>query len=193
MTKTIEQIPPDQLRPYERNSRTHSPEQVQQIVASIAEFGFVNPVLIDDGRRIIAGHGRVLAAASMGLETVPCLKVSDLTEAQIRAYIIADNKLAENSGWDEVLLRQEMGELHGLGFDLSLTGFSAADLESLLNPNGTTGNTDPDEVPDTPDEPTTRMGDIWAMGDHRLMCGDSTSSVDVARLLRGGGATSHGN
>lgn len=183
----IEQIPLTDLAPFDRNSRTHSPEQVAQIVLSIREFGFTNPLLIDEANRIVAGHGRHQAATTMGLATVPCLRLSGLTEAQIRAYVIADNKLAENAGWDMELLRLEVGDLKELGFDLDLLGFDKLELGAMLNfidPNA--GLTDPDAVPAVPAEPLTKPGDIWQLGHHRLLCGDSCQLADVQRVMGGG-------
>ena len=182
----IETLALDALVPYARNSRTHSPEQVAQIAASIREFGFTNPVLIDDAGGIIAGHGRVLGARAVGLLAVPCLRLAGLSEAQKRAYVIADNKLALNAGWDEDLLREEMEFLNSQNFDLSLTGFNFIEIEALeaelLEAK------DPDAVPDLPKEPKTQTGDVWVMGQHRLVCGDSTSLSTLDRLMQGGGA-----
>lgn len=131
--QSIENINPTLLAPYERNSRTHSDDQVEQIAASIREFGFVNPVLVDDNNRIVAGHGRVMAAIKMDLSEVPCLRLTDLTEEQIRAYVIVDNKLVENSGWDTDLLRLEIGDLSTLDFDLELLGFQPEELDNMLS------------------------------------------------------------
>jgi len=187
MTMKIEQVKITDLAPYERNSRTHSDEQISQIMASIREFGFTNPVLIDGDNRIIAGHGRMLAAAKMGIDTVPCLRFSNLTDSQIRAYVIADNKLAENAGWDRELLQLEMGELQELGFDLDLLGFTRMDLKDIfaIIP-GNNGLTDPDSVPDVPMDPVTNTGDVWQLGHHRLLCGDSTKLDEVQSLMGGG-------
>ena len=180
----IEQIPTADLIPYARNTRTHSPEQVAQIAGSIREFGFTNPVLIDAENGIIAGHGRVMAASKLGLAKVPCIRLAHLTETQKRAYIIADNKLALNAGWDEEMLALELGELGDLDFDLSLIGFDEAELGDLMAET-TEGETDPDEVPEPPVDPVSVLGDVWVMGKHRLMCGDSTS-VDAMALLMNG-------
>lgn len=183
-----------ELTPYARNSRTHSPEQVAQIVASIREFGWTNPVLIDDGGEIIAGHGRVLAARELGMGDVPCIVLAGLTEAQKRAYVIADNKLALNAGWDDDMLRLELAELQGLDFDLGLIGFADDELDMLLAQDPGQGLTDPDEVPEVQDAAVSVRGDIWLLGEHRIMCGDSTSANDVGTLLAGGGyATLDGN
>ena len=175
--------PIDSLIPYARNARTHSDAQVAQIAASIREFGWTNPVLLDGEKGIIAGHGRVLAARKLGMGEVPCIEFSHLTEAQKRAYILADNKLAENAGWDSDLLKLEFGELQGLGFDLSLTGFDEAFLTDLLTER-TEGLCDPDDLPEQP-EPKTKPGDVWILGRHRLVCGDSTVATDVEKALNG--------
>ena len=181
----IEAIAIDALIPYARNSRTHSDEQVAQIAASIKEFGFTNPVLIDAGGGIIAGHGRVLAARKLGLTDVPCIRLDHLTDAQKRAYVIADNRLALNSGWDTEMLKVEFADLQELGFDLELTGFDLDEIKELLAPVGTEGLTDPDDAPPLPENPRTRPGDIWVMGKHRLLCGDSTSVSDLEKLTDG--------
>lgn len=174
------------LVPYARNSRTHSDAQVAQIAASIREFGFTNPVLIDADGGIIAGHGRVLAARKLGLPEVPAIRIDYMTEAQRRAYVIADNKLALNAGWDDELLALELGELQGAGFDLSLTGFSEDELAGLLlEPEVVEGLTDEDAVPEAPAEPVTMLGDVWVLGNHRLMCGDSTSVSAFDDLMAG--------
>jgi DNA modification methylase len=172
------------LIPYARNARTHSEEQVTQIAASIHEFGFTNPILIDGESGIIAGHGRLLAARKLGMLQVPVIELAGMSEAQKRAYIIADNKLALNAGWDRELLGLELTELDGLGFDLNLTGFTGDELAGLLNA-GNPGLTDPDEIPATPATPVARIGDLWVLGRHRLLCGDSTSATDVGRVLQG--------
>jgi len=176
----------DSLIPYANNSRTHSDAQVSQVAASIKEFGFTNPVLIDEQGGIIAGHGRVMAAKKLGLAEVPCVVLDGLSEAQKKAYIIADNKLALNSGWDADMLKVEMERLGELGFDLSLTGFDDIELGELFGePEQIEGLTDEDEVPEAPETPTTVLGDVWLLGNHRLMCGDSTSIDAVERLMDG--------
>jgi DNA modification methylase len=172
------------LIPYARNTRTHSDEQVNQIVSSIKEFGFTNPVLIDKESMIIAGHGRVMAANKLKLSKVPTICLDHLTEAQKKAYIIADNRLALNAGWDEDMLKVELEELNDLEFDISLLGFEDKEIESLLS-EPTEGLTDEDAVPDLPEEPTTKLGDLWILGEHRLLCGDSTSIDDVDKLMDG--------
>ena len=181
----IEQIETEKLIPYARNSRTHSDEQIAQIMASIKEFGFTNPVLVDEGGGIIAGHGRTVAAQRLQMKTVPCIRLTHLTPAQKKAYVIADNKLALNAGWDDEMLKVELGELREEDFDLSLTGFSDEELEKLLAQAVTDGLVDEDQVPEVPEEPKTKLGDIYKLGRHRLMCGDSTSIDAVERLMDG--------
>lgn len=175
----------DDLLPYARNSRTHSDAQVSQIAASIREFGFTNPVLIDEHGSIIAGHGRVMAARKLKLTEVPTITLSHLSETQRRAYVIADNKLALNAGWDDEMLRLEFESLEELGFDLGLTGFSEDEISALIPVELTEGLTDEDEVPEVPAEPVTKLGDVWILGNHRLMCGDSTSIDAVEKLMDG--------
>ena len=172
------------LIPYANNSRTHDDAQVAQIAASIKEFGFRNPILVD-GVGIIAGHGRLLAATKLGLDKVPTIDCSDMTETQKKAYIIADNKLALNSGWDTNLLSLELEQLDADGFNLELLGFDSKELDELLAPEVVEGLTDEDAVPDVPDEPKTKLGDIYILGNHRLMCGDSTSLDQIEKLLDG--------
>ena len=179
----VEQISIETLIPYVNNARTHSDAQVAQIAASIKEFGFNNPVLIADDNSIIAGHGRVMAARKLGKDTVPAVRLSHLTEMQRKAYILADNKLALNADWDNNLLAIELADLKDLGFDTDLTGFSADEIAALMPVELTEGLTDEDEVPEAPEEPTTRLGDVWILGQHRLMCGDSTSIDAVENLI----------
>jgi DNA modification methylase len=180
----INEVAVDKLIPYAKNSRTHSPEQVGQIAASIKEFGFRNPILVD-GVGIIAGHGRLMAAQKLGLDKVPTIDCSDMTKSQKKAYIIADNKLALNAGWDNAMLTIEMQELEDEGFDLTLLGFDDKELNALLQPEIVDGLTDEDAVPDVPEEPKTKLGDIYILGNHRLMCGDSTSIDAVDKLMDG--------
>lgn len=175
----------DDLIPYARNSRTHSPEQVLQIAASIREFGWTNPVLVDGENGIIAGHGRVLAAMKLSLDEVPVIELAHMSETQKRAYIIADNKLAEQAGWDAELLSLELGELQAEGFDLDLLGFDPAELGDLLELPAKSGLTDDDETPEPPAVPVSQPGDVWRLGDHRVMCGDSLNIDQVARLMDG--------
>lgn len=187
----IENQPIDRLIPYARNSRTHSEEQVAQVAASIREFGFTNPVLIDGEGGIIAGHGRVMAARKLGLADVPCIRLAHLSDAQKRAYIIADNKLALNAGWDDEMLALEFQDLQGMGFDLELTGFGMDDIGELLAELDAMpeGNTDADETPAVQVEVKSQPGDVWLLGKHRIMCGDSTNAEQVQKLL--GGAIPH--
>ena len=181
----IEKWKIDKLIPYARNSRTHSDEQVAQIAASIKEWGWTTPVLVDDTGQIIAGHGRIMAARKLGMTEVPVIVAEGWTDAQKRAYVIADNKLALNAGWDNEMLALEFGELEGLGFDLELTGFTLDEIDALKPVELTEGLTDEDEVPEVPADPVTRLGDVWLLGRHRLMCGDSTSIDAVDRLMAG--------
>lgn len=180
----VERVNVADLIPYARNSRTHSEEQVAQIAASIKEWGWTTPILIDEESGIIAGHGRVMAAQKLGLETVPAMKADGWSEAQKRAYVIADNKLAENAGWDTDMLALEMQELDGLDFDLSIIGFGE-DMLADLTAVGTDGLTDEDAVPELQDEPVSVLGDVWLLGNHRVMCGDSTSVDAVEKLMAG--------
>lgn len=173
------------LIPYARNSRTHSDEQIAQIAASIKEFGWTNPILIDGENGIIAGHGRLSAARKLGHEEVPVIELKDLTETQRKAYIIADNRLALNAGWDNEMLTIELNDLMADGFALDILGFDPKELAALLEPEVVEGLTDEDAVPDIPDEPITKRGDIYQLGKHRLMCGDSTFIDDVDKLMQG--------
>jgi site-specific DNA-methyltransferase (adenine-specific) len=181
----IEQIGIATLIPFAKNSRTHDDAQVAQIAASIKEFGFTNPVLVDEANGIIAGHGRVLAARKLNLEQVPSIRLAYLSESQKRAYVIADNKLALNAGWDNEMLALELGELGDLGFDLDLTGFTADEIAALMPEQLEPGLTDPDDAPEMQDIATTVLGDVWIMGKHRLLCGDSTSVTDLEKLTDG--------
>ncbi len=180
----VERRPIDTLIPYARNARTHSDVQVAQIAASIMEWGWTIPVLIDPDGGIIAGHARVMAAQKLGIDEVPCMVATGWPDAKKRAYIIADNKLAENAGWDDDLLSLEFQDLDLAGFDLSLTGFDTDEIDRyLMEP--TVGKTDPDVVPETPVDPVTNLGDIWIMGKQRLMCGSSTEAHVVEAVLAG--------
>jgi DNA modification methylase len=177
--------PLGELIPYARNPRTHTDVQVAQIAASIREFGWTNPVLVDGENGIIAGHGRVLAARKLGLGRVPVIELAHMSEAQKRAYVLADNQLALNAGWDEALLRLELADLSELGFDLGLIGFADGELERLLAGDGRTGLTEDDDAPALPEQAITRPGDVWVLGEHRLLCGDATVLADVERVLDG--------
>lgn len=187
MTYEHKQLATDLLIPYVNNSRTHSDDQVLQIASSIKEFGFTNPILIDEDNGVIAGHGRIMAAKKLNLETVPCIVMAGLTEAQKKAYVIADNQLALNSEWDIDKLKLEVATLDDLDFNVDLLGFDNDFLESLreepelLNE----GLIEDDHVPEPPEEPVTKLGDVWLLGEHRLMCGDSTSIDSVKKLMYG--------
>jgi len=174
----------ESLVPYARNSRTHSPQQVDKIAASIKEFGFLNPIIVDGENGIIAGHGRVMAAQKLRLSDLPVIEASHLTEAQRRAYVIADNRLALDAGWDNDMLKVELQDLNSAGFDLTLTGFDLGEIGNFLA-EPTEGLTDEDAVPDVPAVPVTVEGDVWVLGRHRLMCGDSTSIDHMERLCEG--------
>jgi DNA modification methylase len=180
----VERRPLEALVPYARNARTHSAAQVAQLADSVRQWGWTIPVLIDESGGIIAGHGRVLAAKQLGLAEVPVMIARGWTEAQKRAYVIADNRLALSAGWDNDLLRSELGDLKAEGFDLGLTGFELPELGKLLK-FGITGRTDPDEAPPAPAVPVSRLGDVWRLGDHRLVCGDCTDPLAVERALAG--------
>ena len=185
-TERFEKVDIDRLIPYARNARTHSKEQILQLRSSLREFGFVNPIIVDKDLNIIAGHGRVLAAKAEGLSEVPCVFAEHLTDAQKRAYILADNRLALNAGWDEELLALEFGELKGLGFDLELTGFGLDEIEKLFAADG-------EEVKDDDFDLTAALeqaafvlpGDVWTLGRHRLICGDATHADTVKKLMDG--------
>jgi len=179
---SVERRPVSSLIPYARNSRTHSEEQIAQIAASIKEWGWTTPVLVDPDGGVIAGHGRVLAAQKLNITDIPCMVAAEWTEAQKRAYVIADNKLALNAGWDSEMLAAEFGDLADLDFDLALTGFGDDDLADLLA-DKTEGLTDPDSAPEMQEQAITFRGDTWLLGKHRLRCGDSTDPDDVAVLL----------
>ncbi|MBF0410989.1 MAG: site-specific DNA-methyltransferase [Candidatus Riflebacteria bacterium] len=178
----FQKLPLKQLIPYARNSRTHSDEQVAQIAASIREFGFNNPVLIDEGGGIIAGHGRVMAARKLNIDTVPCIILSHLSENQKRAYIIADNKIALNAGWDQEMLLLELEALKDADFDLELSGFSEKELLELFKENNA-GLTDPDDVPEKQSVIINQPGNVWLLDNHRLLCGDASVAENVKKLL----------
>jgi DNA modification methylase len=181
----LERWPIDRLVPYARNSRTHSDEQVAQIAASIREWGWTTPILVDAEGGIIAGHGRVLAARKLGISEVPVIIATGWSDEQKRAYVIADNKLALNAGWDNELLNLELQELSGLGFNMELTGFTDEEIKALMPVEVTEGLMDEDDTPPVPEQAVSVPGDIWMMGKHRLMCGDSTSVDAVDRLMAG--------
>jgi DNA modification methylase len=178
----VELMPVSRLVPYARNSRTHSDEQVAQIAASINEWGWTIPVLVDETGQLIAGHGRIMAARKLGLTEVPAMTATGWTEAQKKAYVIADNKLALNAGWDLDALKVELADLGELGFDVGLTGFGDEELADLLAEK-TEGLTDPDDVPEPPADPVSVEGDVWILGNHRIICGSSTDAHTVEKLL----------
>jgi DNA modification methylase len=184
LTLAIEYRPIAEIIPFARNSRTHSDEQVAQISASIREFGWTNPLLIDGKGNVIAGHGRLLAARQLAMQDVPVIMLDHLDEAQRRALVIADNKLAMNAGWDFELLSSEIAGLGDEGFDLSLLGFNEVELSTLLA-DKTEGLTDPDDTPDAPADPVSVLGDVWLLGKHRIVCGDSTDADAVEKALNG--------
>ena len=175
----------EKLVPYARNARTHSDEQVGQIAASIKEWGWTTPILVDEDGSIIAGHGRTLAAQRLQMTEVPVMVAKGWSDAKKRAYVLADNKLAMNAGWDNEMLALELGEIGDLGFDLDLTGFTADEIAALTPEQIEPGLTDEDEVPELPEQPVTVLGDVWVLGKHRLMCGDSTSIDAIQKLTEG--------
>jgi len=181
----IKTVSVEKLIPYVKNSRTHSDGQVAQIAASIKEFGWTNPILVDGESGVIAGHGRLLAARKLGHKEVPVIELAHMTESQKRAYVIADNQLAMNAGWDTTLLSLELADLKEQGFEMDVLGFDPKELDKLLEPEQVDGLTDEDAVPETPVEPKTKLGDIYQLGNHRLMCGDSTSIDAVEKLMNG--------
>ena len=179
-------VPVDALVPYARNARTHSDAQVAQIAASIAEFGWTNPILIDGSKGVIAGHGRLMAARKLEHKEVPVIELSHLSPEQKKAYILADNRLAENAGWDQDLLKLELAELKAADFDMDLMGFSGKELDELLGMNEEGGGlTEDDAIPELPKDPVSRSGDLWILGNHRLLCGDATVLSDVEHLMDG--------
>lgn len=193
MSDQIEYYAPTALNPWANNARTHSKKQVRQIANSIEMFGFTNPVLIDDDNTILAGHGRVEAAKQMGMESVPCLRQSHMSDDEKRAYVLADNKLALNAGWDEDLLAKELGALHALDldFDVEITGFTIAEVDNLIEGISIEEPGDPreDHVPDHDVHARCQLGDIWQMGHHRLICGDSLDPLTIDKLMGGNLAT----
>ena len=185
VTERFEKVNIDKLVPYARNARTHSKEQILQLRASLREFGFVNPVIVDKDLNIIAGHGRILAAKEEGITEVPCVFAEHLTEAQKRAYIIADNRLAMNAGWDMEMLSVEISELQGVDFDLSVLGFDEAELSKLMGDIEDVKDDDFDVDEELKKPAVTKFGDLWLLGNHRLICGDSTK-IDTFTVLMDG-------
>jgi ParB-like chromosome segregation protein Spo0J len=184
-TERFEKVNIDKLVPYARNARTHSKEQILQLRASLREFGFVNPVIVDKDLNIITGHGRILAAKEEGVKEVPCVFAEHLSEAQKRAYIIADNRLALNAGWDPEMLSVEISDLQGVDFDISLLGFDDAELNKLLGDNDDVQEDDFDVDAELKKPATTKPGDLWLLGKHRLVCGDSTKAETFELLMDG--------
>lgn len=181
---TIKKVPVADLVPYARNARTHSQRQVDKLAAAIREYGFLVPLVIDGQNNIIAGHGRVLAAQKIGLDFLPCVIADHLTDSQRRAYVLADNRLAEDAGWDTELLKIELGELSDAGFNLEFTGFELGEIDGLLI-DPPESPEELDNIPPPPSKPITRRGDIWQLGSHRVMCGDSTEPEEVLQLMNG--------
>ncbi len=183
----IEYRPLESLIPFSRNARTHSDEQISQIAASIREFGFNNPILVDGAHGVISGHGRILAARKLEIEILPVIELAHLTDTQKRAFILAENKLAERAGWDQELLSLELADLGAAGFDLELTGFDDSEIQSLLakdsDDDSDGSDSTADDVPETPAKAVTRTGDIWSIGEHRLICGDAGDPAVIAALM----------
>lgn len=180
--RRYENVEIEKLIPYKNNARTHSDEQIEKIAKSMKEFGFINPILVDGNLNVIAGHGRILGAKKLGMKEVPCLFIEDLTEEQKRAYIIADNKLAEDAGWDKELLKIELEDLKNMNFDITLTGFELEDFDFSMDESEVIE----DEFDETvPEEPKSKKGEIYKLGKHYLMCGDSTDINDVEKLMNG--------
>lgn len=180
--RRYENVEIEKLKPYKNNARTHSDEQIEKIAKSMKEFGFINPVLVDGNLNVIAGHGRILGAKKLGMKEVPCLFIENLTEEQKRAYIIADNRLAEDAGWDKELLKIELEDLKNMNFDITLTGFELEDFDFSMEETEVIE----DEFDETvPEEPTSKKGEIYKLGKHFLMCGDSTDINDVEKLMNG--------
>ena len=184
-TTKMELVDIDKLIPYVNNARTHSPEQINKLRASLREFGFINPVIVDDKFNIVAGHGRVMAAQAEGIKEIPCVYVDYLTEAQKKAYILADNRMAMDAGWDEEMLRVELEALQDMSFDLSMTGFDEKELADLFKTDEHVEDDDFDLDAALEKAAFVKKGDIWTVGRHRLMCGYATSAEDVAKLMDG--------
>ena len=184
-TKEMQLVPIEKLVPYVNNARTHSPEQINKLRSSLREFGFINPVIIDRDYGVIAGHGRILAAKEEGIKDIPCVFADHLTEAQKKAYIIADNRMAMDAGWDEELLRVEIEALQAEAFDLSLTGFDEKELADLFQEESEVEDDDFDVDGELKEPAVTQMGDVWTLGRHRLVCGDSTKEETYEVLMQG--------
>ncbi len=181
----IEYLAPGQLTPYVNNARTHSPEQIDQIAASIKEFGFINPILVDERGVIVAGHGRLAAAHKLGMSQVPVIYLKHLTEIQRRGLIIADNRIAMNAGWDEELLKIELEALQIEDFDLDLLGFDPTEIDNILFSDEEDTSEEDEAVPELPEEAISKPGDVWILGDHRVLCGDATVPADIEKLMNG--------
>ena len=184
-TTEMQLVPISKLVPYVNNARTHSPEQITKLRSSLREFGFINPVIIDRDYGVIAGHGRIMAAKEEGIKEVPCVFADHLTEAQKKAYIIADNRMAMDAGWDEELLRVEIESLQGMDFDPLLTGFDEKELAALFDAGIEAKEDDFDLTAALEKASFVERGDVWTVGRHRLVCGDATSAEDVALLMEG--------
>ena len=185
-TTEMKLIPLNKLVPYQNNARTHSPEQINKLRASLREFGFINPVIIDRDYGVIAGHGRIEAARAEGITEVPCVFADHLTEAQKKAYILADNRMALDAGWDEELLRVEIEALNDMGYDAALTGFDASELDALFKDDDSEVKDDDFDLSEALEKASfVQKGDVWTVGRHRLVCGDATSLDDVAKLMDG--------
>ena len=181
----VEYRPLDALVPYANNARTHSDEQIAQIAASIAEFGFVNPVLVDERSIIIAGHGRLAAARLLGMSEVPVIELAHLSETQRKALIIADNRIALNAGWDDELLKLELETLKAEDFDIDILGFDPTEIDDLLFGEDEDESGDDDAVPEVPEDPVSKPGDVWVLGSHRVLCGDATVLTDIEKVMDG--------
>ena len=184
-TTEMQLVPITKLVPYVNNARTHSPEQINKLRSSLREFGFINPVIIDRDFGVIAGHGRILAAKEEGIAEVPCVFADHLTEAQKKAYILADNRMAMDAGWDEELLRVEIEALQAEAFDLSLTGFDEKELSDLFKDDADVQEDDFDVDAELEKPTFSKSGDVWTLGRHRLVCGDSTKAETFAILMNG--------
>ena len=184
-TSEMQLVPITKLVPYVNNARTHSPEQINKLRSSLREFGFINPVIIDRDFGVIAGHGRILAAKEEGITEVPCVFADHLTEAQKKAYIIADNRMAMDAGWDEELLRVEIEALQAEAFDLSLTGFDEKELSDLFKDDADVQEDDFDVDAELEKPTFSKSGDVWTLGRHRLVCGDSTKAETFETLMQG--------
>ncbi len=185
MNLNVQHIAVERLIPYAQNARTHSEEQIAQIASSITEFGFVNPILVGEDDVIIAGHGRLIAAQKLNMKEVPVIYLKHLNETQRKALVIADNKIAENAGWDEELLKVELKELLANDFDVNLLGFSNTELDDLLHGFEESEEIRSEEIPEPEDYPVSKVGDLWLLGNHRLLCGDATCEQDIKTLMKG--------